>query len=41
MRRTTNVLDPSHLRPVVAGGVRKDVAVVIEAARRDGLVQLL
>lgn len=33
--------NPAHLRPFVAGGVRKDVAVVIEATRRDWLVQLL
>ena len=31
----------SYLRPVVTGSIRKDVAVVVEAASRDGLVELL
>ena len=30
-----------HLGPVVAGGVGKDVAIAVESAGGDGLVQLL
>lgn len=41
LRQTTNRFKPSYLRPVIAGGVCKDVAVVIEATSCDWLVQLL
>lgn len=41
LRQRANTLNPTHLRPVVAGGVRKYVSVVVEATRRDWLVQLL
>lgn len=39
VRRRGRSRDP-HLGPVVAGRVREDVPVVVEAAGRDGLVQL-
>lgn len=31
----------SYLRPVIAGSICKDVAIVVKAASCDGLVELL
>lgn len=36
-----HLLTSPYLRPVVTGSICKDVAIVVEAAGRDGLVELL
>ncbi len=41
MRCMLTVVERSYLRPVVTGSICKDVAVVVETASRDGLVELL
>lgn len=38
---TTVYIDKPYLWPIIAGAVGKDVAIVIEAARCDWLIQLL
>lgn len=36
-----HLLAASYLRPIITGSICKDVAIVVEAASRDGLVKLL